>query len=224
MSKNESSDDILSALRVLGLMLPITADDVKEAYLAKVRLVHPDTGGDADSFKRVHAAYERALAHAKRYGIRWIGHTVERYISQRRVIEQVKQLGGYAQVESCDWLAREVGDDFAHLFERLVGIRLRGPHVSDGALIRLIEAQHVLGSVRWIDLAASRVTHGGVESLRRLPQLEWLGLEGVALSWWQRLRLRRRFPHAMLAFTPDRRQKVPASVACHTVLRGVLGQ
>lgn len=160
MSKDESPD-ILSALRMLCLMLPITVRDVKEAYLPKAKLVHPDARGNLGAFKRLQVAYERALAYAQRYSIRWIGQTVERYLSQQRLIEQIE---GYAHAEPCDLLAREFGDDFAHLYGRLVGIRVRGPHVSHSALIHLIKSQDVLASVRWIDLAASRATCAGLES------------------------------------------------------------
>ena len=49
---------------MLGLPATATPDEVKAAYRARVRAMHPDVGGDPDEFLAVKAAAERALAYA----------------------------------------------------------------------------------------------------------------------------------------------------------------
>ena len=44
----------------LGLLPPYTVDDVKRAYLDKVKDAHPDRGGDRAEFDRIQHAYEQA--------------------------------------------------------------------------------------------------------------------------------------------------------------------
>lgn len=51
-------------LKALGLSPPVTVDQVKSAFRAKCKEVHPDHGGDADAFVALRANYEKALAYA----------------------------------------------------------------------------------------------------------------------------------------------------------------
>ncbi len=44
----------------LGLAPPYTVEDVKQAYLIKAKTAHPDTGGNAASFRRLQEAFGRA--------------------------------------------------------------------------------------------------------------------------------------------------------------------
>lgn len=48
-------------LEELGLRFPCTADEVRVSFQRKVRLAHPDRGGDVESFVRLRAAYHEAL-------------------------------------------------------------------------------------------------------------------------------------------------------------------
>lgn len=48
-------------LEELGLKLPCSAEDVRIAFQRRVRGVHPDRGGDVESFVRLRAAYHQAL-------------------------------------------------------------------------------------------------------------------------------------------------------------------
>jgi hypothetical protein len=48
-------------LRVLGLQLPCTEADVRQAYRQRARALHPDAGGDPRAFVALRAAYEEAL-------------------------------------------------------------------------------------------------------------------------------------------------------------------
>ena len=58
----EARPDFLVAL---GLIPPCTVEDVKQAFLAKVKTAHPDVGGDAAEFRKLQEAYERATEWAK---------------------------------------------------------------------------------------------------------------------------------------------------------------
>jgi DnaJ-domain-containing protein 1 len=53
-----------AALAVLGLPSNATEQQIKEAYREKVKTVHPDMGGDPESFKQVNEAYATAREHA----------------------------------------------------------------------------------------------------------------------------------------------------------------
>jgi curved DNA-binding protein CbpA len=46
---------------VLGLQLPCTENDVRQAYRQQARALHPDAGGDPRAFVALRAAYEEAL-------------------------------------------------------------------------------------------------------------------------------------------------------------------
>ncbi|MEF8855908.1 MAG: J domain-containing protein [Haloplanus sp.] len=48
----------------LGLSPTADADEVKAAYRRQVKTVHPDHGGDSESFKRLQDAYATAREHA----------------------------------------------------------------------------------------------------------------------------------------------------------------
>jgi hypothetical protein len=46
----------------LGLTMPCTTDDILAAYRQKVKLLHPDRGGDRREFLRLQAHFEQAMA------------------------------------------------------------------------------------------------------------------------------------------------------------------
>lgn len=48
-------------LQALGLAMPCTVEDVEQAYYERVRGVHPDRGGDVESFMNLRAAFLQAL-------------------------------------------------------------------------------------------------------------------------------------------------------------------
>jgi hypothetical protein len=47
--------------KLLGLTVPWTTDQVKQAFRFLVKKAHPDSGGDGDEFKKLYRAYEEAL-------------------------------------------------------------------------------------------------------------------------------------------------------------------
>ncbi|MDS0281564.1 J domain-containing protein [Haloarcula onubensis] len=57
-------DPTRQAFAELGLRQGATPEEVKSAYRARVKQVHPDHGGDEEEFKRVREAYTLAKQHA----------------------------------------------------------------------------------------------------------------------------------------------------------------
>lgn len=55
---------VADAFAELGLAPDATAEEVRSAYRERVKQVHPDQGGDRESFKRVREAYATARTHA----------------------------------------------------------------------------------------------------------------------------------------------------------------
>ena len=53
-------------LQRLGLTLPVTERDVKQAFFAKAKATHPDHRGDAQQFMQVQQAFDEAIEFAKR--------------------------------------------------------------------------------------------------------------------------------------------------------------
>jgi hypothetical protein len=207
-------------MMLLGLLPPYTEEDVKRVYWARARTAHPDGGGNAEEFIKLKEAYERALEYAHFHSSRraWLGARVEEYIGREAVADEVQRRGGSVEIESIAWLREELGEDFAQVTDRLVGIRLSGAAVTDEAIDFLVREQANLRTLRHLDLAGSRITDMGVgrlralRSLRRLdlrdtpisgqglarllplPELEWLHIGGTRVGWWPRLRLWRSYP------------------------------
>ncbi len=50
------------AIAALGLRLPCTEEDLKHAYRQRVKLLHPDRGGDERRFRLLQAQFEEAMA------------------------------------------------------------------------------------------------------------------------------------------------------------------
>jgi hypothetical protein len=204
----------------LGLLPPYSPEDVRMAYRTKAPLAHPDRGGSASEFVKLHDAYERAQEYAAFYANRrrWLGVQVEHYLRQEEVVAEVRRLGGQVELETLDWIKRWIGEDFAVVTEKLRGIRLRcladgdaalnylaahrpalqylvsldlaGTRFSDEALLQLGE----LAVLRRLDLACTPVSRRGLGVLAALPELEWLNLGGTSFGPWGRWRLRRSFP------------------------------
>ena len=63
-SEGRGVDPVDGAFAVLGLPRTATAEQIRSAYRAKVKEVHPDHGGTRDEFRRVREAYTTAKKHA----------------------------------------------------------------------------------------------------------------------------------------------------------------
>lgn len=63
----------------LGLGPPYRVDDVKQAYLERAKLLHPDKGGSMPQFLRLQDAFERATEYAasREHEVMWAAAQVE---------------------------------------------------------------------------------------------------------------------------------------------------
>jgi hypothetical protein len=59
-----ATDPTEAAFAVLGVHSGASTEEIKAAYRRKIKEVHPDHGGDRESFRRVREAYTAAREHA----------------------------------------------------------------------------------------------------------------------------------------------------------------
>ena len=208
----------------LGVLLPCSEQDIKEAYLAKAKSAHPDVGGNHDDFVELQTAYERAMEYCKFHTgrSRWLAESVERYIEQQQVIAEIEKRGGRVTLDHLDWLKQEIGEDFAQVLDTITGIRFSGPSAGDADIDFLLSLRKRLGTLRWLDFSNSKITNRGLLKLstfvdlrkldvrgtrignaglklaKSLPKLEWVGLSGSGVNWFGRFRLRRWLPAVQL--------------------------
>lgn len=181
------------AVEFLGLSLPVTERDVKQAYFRRAQDAHPDRGGSAADFQQVQQAFEEALEYARQNGKRlpWLGALVPVYAAQRDAIDLVERCGGKCVIEVFEWLAGTVGDDFAALGDRLKEIDLSGAAAGDEELLLLTSDGAHLPHLEAVNLAGTEVTDRGAAGLARLPALRRLDLRGTRVSFAERRRLAR---------------------------------
>ena len=198
----------------LSLLPPYTAEDVEKAYLAKIKDIRPDLGGDREAFYDVQNAYIQAKEYVKFRGDRrgWIAKRMDEYIAVQEVIEQLNRFGAQIESDALDWLQKSFGD-FAELSETVTAIRLNGAANGDEVIKFMVSHHPQLMEVRRLDLAGSVVTDEAVRQLsvfRRLneldlsrtpitwqalhivqwlPELETVNVEGTGLKWLTRRRL-----------------------------------
>lgn len=205
----------------LGLALPVTLEDVQEAYRQRAKVAHPDAGGDQQQFIELQQAYERAKEYASfRAGrVHWLAASVERYTQQEALVTDIQERGGQVETQRISWLEQSIGEDFAQVLDQIVGLRLRGPQIDDSTIDFLVERRNLLTALHWLDLSESRLTDAGLLRLKHfnslrtlfvrktqitstglqvvdhLPHLRNLYLDGATTNWWGRYRLKRAHPH-----------------------------
>jgi curved DNA-binding protein CbpA len=59
-------DDFLNFYEIIGVSPSASSDEIKKAYRTKAKTLHPDVGGDAESFKQVKEAYDVLSDEGKR--------------------------------------------------------------------------------------------------------------------------------------------------------------
>jgi hypothetical protein len=213
----------------LGLLPPYSEEDVHEAYRTKAKTAHPDAGGDAVQFVKLHEAYERAMEYIRFHGSRraWIGARVLEYIQREKVIAEVHKRGGRVDLEHNEWIKTDLGEEFAQLVDKVVGIHLCGPRVGDEAMELLVREQatlqtlavldlsgsrisdqalgelRVLTNLRGLDLSGTAISRRGLKRLLPLPHLQWIRLGRTRVHWWSRMWLRWSFPGLLAASPPD---------------------
>ena len=201
---------------VLGLMPPYMQDDVKQAFLEKVKTAHPDHGGSPEAFGKLEDAYQQALQYVSFRSDRrgWIGARMEEYLAQQSVIAELEEKGANVVIESIDWLQRSFGE-FAALTERVIAVHiidksqatdvlnvikqehllldgvkqldLSGCEISDDVVFEL----RVLRSLMSLDLRRTPITNAALGIVHWLPALQVLRLDGTKTSWWQRRKTKR---------------------------------
>jgi hypothetical protein len=204
-------------LAILGLGLPVTVDDVKQAYLEKAKTAHPDRGGNAQQFIRLQTAFEQATEYARFKAGRsqWLARWIEEYVDQQQFAQEVQALGGEVDVGTVDWLERSIGPDFATVLDQIVAIRLSGPQIDDDVLGQLGSRPRMFTGLQRLGLVNTRVTYAGLRRLRECYRLEHLDLSGTridmddlreflrglpmiqsiqlgntGIGWWSRMRLK----------------------------------
>jgi hypothetical protein len=171
-------------IAILGLMPPVTLEDVKQAYLAKARTMHPDRGGDPEQFVRLQKAFEDANEYVKfKAGkIEWLASKIDAYAQQQEVVTAAIERGGEARMEEADWLRKSFGDDFGHVADKLVEVHVRGAGADDLFAILLGFRAESLKDLAVLDLAGGPLTDEGLLQLKSLRNLRSLDLRGTAVG------------------------------------------
>ena len=233
MSQPPSTDQgaqRIECLAILGLNPPVTVEDVKQAYLDKVKVAHPDHGGNAQQFIRLHEAFQQATEYAqfKAGRMLWLSRWVEQYADQQLVVQEIQALGGRVEIESVNWLAQSIGPDFATVLDRIILLHLSGPRVDDRVLHELATQRRALAGVRRLELIGTKVTSAGLSALHdcqslryldlmgtrvssqavrallsKLPSLETIVLDNTGIGWWFKMRFRWSRPGLSFSVSKD---------------------
>jgi hypothetical protein len=162
----------------------VTAEDVKQAYLAKALTMHPDRGGDPGQFIQLQRAFEEAneFVRFKAGKLEWLASKVEAYAQQQDVVTETIERGGEVEMEETDWLRKSFGEDFGHVADKLVSVRLHGPAADDVFAILLGFRAESLPDLAVLDLAGGSLTDEGLLQLKGLKNLRSLDLRGTAVG------------------------------------------
>jgi len=173
-----------ACLTVLGLLPPVTAEDVKQAYLVKARTMHPDRGGDPAEFVKLQKAFEDAneFVKFKASKIEWLASKIDAYAQQQEVVAETIERGGEIEMEETDWLRKSFGEDYGHVADKLVTVRLQGPAADDVFAILLGFRAESLKDLATLDLSGGALTDEGLLQLKGLKGLRRLDLRGTAVG------------------------------------------
>jgi len=212
---NQSSDGRPDFMVALGLAPPYAAEDVKAAYLAKAKEVHPDHGGTVEAFNVLQAAFEQAQQYLTFRSDRrqWIANQMQGYLVVGEVVEQLEQWGAEVTSDAIDWLKQSFGD-FAQLTEAITAVRLVDSQHADAMIDYMLEHANVLEQLVRIELPGCEVSDEAVLQLEAFQQLQHLDLsrtpitkealwivdtildltsiniEGTHIGWWTRRKVR----------------------------------
>jgi hypothetical protein len=200
----------------LGLSPPYTPDDVKAAYLTKVKKAHPDHGGTVAEFRALQEAFEKAKQYTEfRIDRRhWIASHMEAYLAVQRVVERLKSFGAEVKTNAVDWLQKSFGD-FAQLTETITTIRLGNSSRADELIAAMVAEKDALGSLthlalpgcrlsdsaaqrleafkqlKHVDLSNTPITNEALWFVDELPALESLNLDGTQVGWWMKRKVKK---------------------------------
>jgi hypothetical protein len=171
-------------LITLGLLPPVTLDDVNQAYKAKAMEAHPDRGGNAKLFIAVKQAYEEACEFVKfKAGkLEWLASKIDAYAQQQEVVTETIERGGEVEMEEVDWLTKSFGEDFGHVADKLVRVTLRNEKADDVFAILLGFRTESLKDLAVLDLAGGSLTDEGLLQFKGLESLRRLDLRGTKVG------------------------------------------
>jgi len=86
------------------------------------------------------------------------------------------------EMEETDWLRRSFGEDFGHVADKLVTVRLRGPRADDVFAVLLGFRAESLKDVATLDLSGGPLTDEGLLQLKGLQGVRHLDLRGTAVG------------------------------------------
>jgi hypothetical protein len=198
----------------LGLLPPYMPEDIEKAYLARVKEIRPDLGGDPKPFYEVQTAYMQAKEYVKFRGDRrgWIAKRMEEYLAVQEVITLIRKFGAEVETTSLEWLQKSFGA-IDELTEAVIGIRLNNSAHGEDFIEYLVGQHEKLLELRRLDLAGCAISDAAVRQLsvfRRLknlnlnrtpvtweglhivewlPELEEVHIEGTGISWFSRRKL-----------------------------------
>jgi hypothetical protein len=214
-AKSFPGPDRPECMVMLGLMPPYSADDVKHAYLAKVKQLHPDHDGNRADFDKLQEAYQQAQVYVIFRGDRrgWIAAQVENYLAIEEIIKRLQAFGADVQTGTVDWLQKSFGE-FAALTASVVSLHLAGAENGDEVLHYLFDNHDRLLGLRRLELPSCKisdeslqllsvfrrlthlnlnntpVTWQGLQVIRWLPELETLDVDATGVNWWERRKLK----------------------------------
>jgi hypothetical protein len=168
----------------LGLLPPYMPEDVEKAYLARIKEIRPDLGGDPQPFYDVQNAYMQAKEYLKFRGDRrgWIAKRMDEYLAVQEVTEQLKAFGAEVETNFLDWLQKSFGE-FAELTENVLGIKLHDAANGDEFIEFLVSHRDQLLELQRLDLAGCKVTDEFVRQLSVFRRLQELDLSRTAITW-----------------------------------------
>src|SRR3954468_20682084 len=167
----------------LGLMPPYMAADVEKAYLARIKDIRPDLGGDPQPFYDVQNAYMQAKEYVKFRGDRrgWIARQMDEYMAVQEVTDRLRQLGAEVETTALDWLQKSFGD-FAELTESILSIRLHDSARGEEFIEYLASRRDSLLELRSLDLAGCAITDASVRQLSVFRRLQDLNLNQTPIT------------------------------------------
>ena len=176
-------DDRPEFMAILGLLPPYSLDDVKRAYLVKVRSAHPDHGGEITAFRRIQEAYEAAQQHVQFNSDKrsWIAAQVDRYVALSELEEKLRGHGAEVEYQQTDWLQKSYGD-FAEMTAKVQAISLKDSPAGN-EVAQLLVTHHVLvGSLKRLKFLRCELSDDAALSFRCFQLLDYLDLGGNKLS------------------------------------------
>ena len=168
---------------VLGVAPPYVEADVKQAYFAKAKELHPDHGGNAHDFDALHKAFQQAQQYLefRRDSRGWIAKQMDGYLHSRQVIEQLEKFGAKVETTMIDWLQRSFGD-FAELTDSIIGVRLDNSSRAEQMIDVMVANREALERLTRLELPGCQLSDESALRLAAFEQLHHLDLSGTQIT------------------------------------------